>query len=84
MKQADLKAQKPSGEEATVSEVFLIVAPATPIEEPARPARTLVALVTPAPAELPKTASPLPLLELAGLLLLAAGLALRATSLSTR
>jgi hypothetical protein len=84
MKQADLKAQKPSGDETTVAEVFLVVAPPTPVaEEPAPPQRTLVALVTPAPAELPKTASPLPLLELAGLLLLAAGLTLRATSLST-
>ncbi|MGA3236274.1 MAG: hypothetical protein ABSG03_08235 [Bryobacteraceae bacterium] len=83
MKQAELKAQKPSGEEATLAEVFLIAAPTTPTADPAPPARTLVALA-PSSGELPKTASPMPLLLLAGLLLLAAGLGLRATSLGTR
>jgi|GEM_PF-5117787 hypothetical protein len=64
MKQADIKAEKPSGDEVDVSEVFLIVAPTTP--EPPPPAeRTLVALVRDDPAptvpsELPRTASPIP------------------------
>ena len=83
MKQADLNAEKPSGEEVKVTEAFVMVAPTTPVEpEPVRE-RTLVALI-PDPdtsadrsAELPKTASPLPFLELAGLLLLAVGLVLR-------
>jgi hypothetical protein len=89
MTQADLKGQKPSGDEVEVTEVFLVVAPDTPPPpDPGPPARVLVALVhdEPAPektagaadrsAELPKTASPLPLLELTGLLLLATGLML--------
>lgn len=85
MKQAELNAEKPSGEEVKVSEIFVMVAPPTPPEAYPTPERTLVALVHDEPAnsadrsaELPKTASSLPSLELAGLLLLAVGLVLRA------
>jgi hypothetical protein len=85
MKQADLQAEKPSGDEVKLAEVFIVVAPSTP-PEPGPPPRTLVALVEdePASGQLPKTASPLPFLELAGLLLLAAGLAFRTGCLRTR
>jgi hypothetical protein len=82
MKQADIQAEEPSGEEVKVAEVFIMVAPETPLADSGPPEHTLVALVEePASAELPKTASLLPLLELAGLLLLAAGLAFRAGAL---
>jgi hypothetical protein len=97
MTQADLKAQKPSGDEVGVAEVFLIAVPATPPPpDPGPPARVLVALVHDEPAltmtagsanrssELPKAASPLPFLELTGLLLLVAGLLFRVSSLRTR
>jgi hypothetical protein len=87
MKQTPIMAEKPSGEEAKVGEVFVIVAPATPPPPSPEPQRVLVALVKDEPAptttsrtsakELPKTASSLPLLELMGLLSLAAGLLLR-------
>lgn len=79
MKQAEIKAEEPSGEEVEVRQVFLVVAPATP--EPPEPAgRTLMALVSAEPAaaaQLPTTASRIPALLLAGLISLAAGLALR-------
>jgi hypothetical protein len=86
MKQADIKAEKPSGEEVQVANIFLVVAPVTPEPpEPAPVSRTLVALVRdePAPAmhsarsELPTTASPIPGLLLFGSTWLAAGLTLR-------
>jgi hypothetical protein len=81
MKQTTISAEKPSGDEVRVAEVFLVVAPATPPAPPPAPARTLVALVDAPPepsdsGELPKTASPLPLLECIGGLSLAAGLLL--------
>jgi hypothetical protein len=81
MKQADIKAEKPSGDEVEVSQVFLIVAPATP-EPPPPPDTVLVALVDDdtaptVPSELPKTASPIPLLGLCGLILLLTGVMLR-------
>jgi len=53
MKQAPLKAQKPTGEEVEIAEVFLLLPP------------------TPATANLPTTASSLPLVGLIGLLSLA-------------
>jgi hypothetical protein len=53
MKQAPLKAQKPTGEEVEIAEVFLLLPP------------------TPAAANLPTTASSLPLVGLIGLLSLA-------------
>ena len=65
MKQADLSAEKPSGEEVKVAEVFLMVAPPEPMTEPVPPERTLVALVHDEPAssadrsaELPKRPAP--------------------------
>jgi hypothetical protein len=92
MKQADLKAEKPSGAEVEIAEVFLVVAPIPPVAADSEaPARTLMALVydEPAPAhsvaaELPETASVLPLLGLGGLLLLSAGLVFRARASRTR
>ena len=63
MKQAPLKAQKPTEEEVEISEVF--VAQATPADQ------------TQLPAELPKTGSPLPLIGLLGLLSVGAALGLR-------
>jgi hypothetical protein len=79
MKQADLKAEKPSGDAVEVGELFLVVAPLTP-EPPPPPARTLIALVRDEPApvtQLPATASPIPALLLFGSISLAAGLMLR-------
>jgi hypothetical protein len=79
MKQAEINAEEPSGQEVAVREVFLVVAAPTP--EPPEPAgRTLMALVSAEPAgaaQLPHTASRIPALLLAGLISLAAGLALR-------
>jgi hypothetical protein len=68
------------------------VAPIPPVAaDSGAPARTLMALVydEPAPAysavaELPETASALPLLEMGGLLLLSAGLVFRARASRTR
>jgi hypothetical protein len=82
MKETTISAEKPSGDEVGVAEVFLIIAPATPPEPPPTPVHTLVALVDAPPAssssgELPKTASPLPLLECIGALSLVGGLLLR-------
>jgi hypothetical protein len=92
MKQADLKAEKPSGAELEIAQVFLVVAPIPPVAaDSGAPTRTLMALVydEPAPAhsaaaELPETATTLPLLELGGLLLLSAGLVFRACASRTR
>jgi hypothetical protein len=79
MKQAELKAEKPSGDEVEVAQIFLVVAPVTP--EPPPPAeRTLIALVRDEPApvtQLPATASPIPALLLFGSISLGAGLMLR-------
>jgi hypothetical protein len=75
MTQANLAAQKPTGEEVQVAEEFMLVAPPTP-PTPTN-ARPLVALVTGDSNELPKTASMLPLLECLGVLSLAMGLLLR-------
>jgi hypothetical protein len=68
MKQAPIKAQKPTGEEVEIAEVFL--AP------PAEPA--------PAPQRLPTTASSLPLIGLIGLLSLAGAVSLRFVSRTIR
>jgi hypothetical protein len=68
MKKAPLTAQKPSGEEVRITEVF----------PPPQP-QTQMAMAQP-PKMLPKTASPLPLAGLIGLLSLAAGLSLGATA----
>jgi hypothetical protein len=64
LKQAPLKAQKPTEEEVDIAEVFVL----TP---PTQAAANL-------PERLPKTASPIPLLGLIGILSLGAGLSLRA------
>ena len=66
MKKAPLKVQKPTGEEAEVAEVF-----------PLRPAQTGSANRE---QRLPQTASALPLVGLAGILLLGAGLCVRAAA----
>ena len=69
LEQVPVTAVRPSGEEVEIAQVV------TP-----PPAETLVAQNTPAPAaepELPKTASPLPLIALLGLLALAGALTLR-------
>jgi hypothetical protein len=63
MKQAPLKAQKPTEEEVDLSEVF--IAQASPGDQ------------SQLPAELPTTASPLPMIGLVGLLSLGAALGLR-------
>ena len=63
MRQAPLKAQKPTEEEVEISEVF--VAQASPTDQ------------LQLPAELPHTGSPLPLIGLVGLLSLVAALGLR-------
>jgi LPXTG-motif cell wall-anchored protein len=63
MKQAPLKAQKPTEQEADISEVF--IAQASPINQPQLP------------AELPHTGSSLPLIGLVGLLSLGAALGVR-------
>jgi LPXTG-motif cell wall-anchored protein len=63
MRQAPLKAQKPTEEEADISEVF--IAQASPINQPQLP------------AELPHTGSSLPLIGLVGLLSLGAALGMR-------
>jgi hypothetical protein len=63
MKQAPLKAQKPTEEEVEISEVF--VAQASPTDQ------------AQIPAELPQTGSPFPLIGLLGLLSVGAALGLR-------
>jgi hypothetical protein len=63
MKQAPLKAQKPTEGEVDISEVFVAQAP--PTDQPQLP------------AELPKTGSLLPLIGLVGLLSIGASLGLR-------
>lgn len=68
LKQAPLKAQKPTGEEVEITEVFL-VAPSEPASEP---------------QQLPTTASSLPLIGLIGLLSLAAAALLRIVSRAIR
>src|ERR1700722_15165065 len=70
MKDTEVRAQKPSGEEVEVAEVFLVAPGTAAVAAP-------VALQAPgdSPQELPKTASSLPLLECTGLLLLALGIA---------
>ena len=65
LKQAPVLAVTPAGEDAQIAEV--VTAP---------PAETLVAENT-APAELPKTASPMPLIGLFGLLALGAAFGLQ-------
>ena len=80
MKETKLQAQKPSGEEVEMVDVFLIVAPAVPVAAPA----PVAVLASPssadrdAPAQLPQTASSLPRLALIGVFLLAVGLGLQA------
>ena len=80
MKETKLQAQKPSGEEVEVADVFLIVAPAVPVAAPA-PVAVLASTSSAdrdAPAQLPQTASSLPRLALIGVFLLAVGLGLQA------
>jgi hypothetical protein len=57
MKQADIKAEKPSGDEVAVAEVFIVVVPATPPQADP-PGKALVALEhdEPAPAARPDPA----------------------------
>ncbi len=69
MKSAPLMAQKPTGEEVKAPEVF-VPAPAKPVQVAS----------TNLPAQLPKTASPLPFLGLIGFLSLGAGFSLRAVT----
>ncbi len=69
MKKAPIKVQKPSGEEAQTAEVFG--------RAPAQPAQVASAKT---PEQLPKTASPLPLLGLIGFLSLGAAFSLRAVA----
>ena len=71
MKQAPLKAEKPSGEEAEIIEVF----PPPPAQSAAQAPTTQAAANV--PSSLPKTASPLPLVGLIGLLSLGAAVVLR-------
>jgi hypothetical protein len=66
LKQAPIKAFEPTGEEVQLAEVV------TP-----PPAEAETAMADPAPADLPATASPLPLMALFGLLALGGMLALR-------
>jgi hypothetical protein len=66
MKQAPLKAQKPTQEEVEISEVFMGPPPNTAAAAPAE-----------LPRKLPATASPLPLIGLIGLLSLGAAASLR-------
>ena len=67
MKQAPLKAQKPTEEEVEIAEVF-----AAPQQAPPSQAQL--------PATLPTTGSPLPLIGLVGLLSLGAGLGLKVSA----
>jgi hypothetical protein len=67
MKQAPLKAQKPTEEEVEISEVFVASNQAPPSQAQL-------------PATLPTTGSPLPLIALAGLLSLGAGLGLKVSA----
>lgn len=77
LKQADLKAEQPSGDEVEVARVYIIAAPSTPEPKASADSETpLVALVSDPQPELPKTASSLPTIGLIGIVLLAAGLAL--------
>jgi hypothetical protein len=64
MKQAPLKAQKPTEEEVEIAEVFVQLDPVQTAQAPS-------------PATLPTTASPAPLIGLVGLLSLCAGASLR-------
>ena len=66
IKNTPLKAQKPSRQEAEIAEVFTPPPASTPKPAPAH-----------MPKELPKTASPFPLIGLIGLLSLGAGVSLR-------
>jgi hypothetical protein len=87
MKQADLKAEEPSGDEVEVAKVFVVAVPvpATPEPETSAAVETpLAALVIEGPSELPTTASSVPLIGLIGLLSLSAGLALGCCSQRTR
>jgi hypothetical protein len=71
LKQAPVTAVEPSGKEVEIAQVVT----------PPPAAETLVAQATPAPEPaLPKTASPLPLIALLGLLALGGGLTLRAVA----
>lgn len=65
MKQAPLKAEKPTGEEVEVGEIFVPAPPASNQQQPT----TEVAQAAP-PARLPKTASDMPLIGLMGLIAL--------------
>jgi hypothetical protein len=66
MQQVPLKAEKPTGEEVEVGEIFVPAPPASNQQQPT----TEVAQSAP-PAQLPKTASDMPLIGLMGLLALA-------------
>jgi hypothetical protein len=80
MKDAPLKAEKPSGDEVEVAAVFVIAEAAVAVT--AVPVAVPVAALVPrdTPTELPATASPLPAIGLTGLLSLATGIALRERS----
>jgi len=75
MKNAPVKAEKPTGEEVEVAEVYQV--PPELVAQNTAPAQEN----TPAaPARLPRTASEMPLIALAGLFLFGAGFALRFAS----
>jgi hypothetical protein len=78
MKQAPVKAQKPTGEEVEIAEVFL----APPTDSASAPQHLPTTATDPAsvPQHLPPTASPLPLIGLIGLLSLAGAVSLRLVS----
>jgi hypothetical protein len=80
MQQAPLKAQKPDQQEVELAEVF--VAPPASAPAPAQSAPTTVAQNR--PSRLPKTASPLPLIGLMGLLSLFAAASLRLAAVKVR
>ena len=65
MKQAPLKAQRPTQEEVEIAQVFTIVTAPPPVAPPSvKPQPTQL------PNELPHTASPLPLIGMIGILTL--------------
>jgi hypothetical protein len=84
MEATPLKAQKPSGDEVEVEEVFVTVARAVPAPELVAAVPVAVLVQSDSPAELPATASPLPLFGLIGLLSLASGITLRVACRGSR
>ena len=84
MEATPLKAQKASGDEVEVEQVFVTVAPAVPAPELVAAVPVAVLVPSDSPAELPATASPLPLFGLIGLLSLAAGITPRVACRGSR